>query len=622
MDSLQFYGVDRILLWCAPVTIGDKIQVDRLMRAQVSEEGAINNVEGNLQGLKPSQVRQLEKLYQRRIPPREIVTQDFARRLTEVSREIGRQVGVLVNRNGYVEYVVVGNARGIVLPDLKRTRVGVDRFRGLRCLHTHLSGEDLTQDDLTDLALLRLDLMAAIEARSDGLPGLVRGAYLLPALKSSPAATAESGIGDEAAEEQPSNSRNSSWGSIEPRIPSQLDIDFLDFINSLEEEMTRTRRVRSDSDRRERAILVGVTTGTAQSAMESLDELRELARSSGAVVLDTIVQRRPKLDPRSLVGRGKLEELIIRSLQLGADVLIFDHDLSPGQARTIGDATDLKIIDRTQLILDIFAQRARSREGKIQVELAQLKYMLPRLTGSGTEMSRLMGGIGGRGPGETKLEVDRRRVRDRIHQLEKQIEQIRTSRRIRRSRRERRQVPIISIVGYTNAGKSTLLNALTNSDVAVEDLMFATLDPTSRRLRLPRDQEVVINDTVGFIRDLPPDLITAFRATLEEMEESDMLIHLVDARSPQFESHIASVEKILQDLGLAEIPRLLVFNKADLLLPDEVTNLQRSYDAVAVSALDRSSLLPMVERTAEILFPLIEGTRAVSFQVESNVAKT
>ncbi|HWX43413.1 MAG TPA: GTPase HflX [Blastocatellia bacterium] len=595
------------------------------MGAQVLEEDAINHVEGNLQGLKPSQIRQLEKLYQRRIPPREIVTQDFARRLTEVSREIGRQVGVLVNRNGYVEYVVVGNARGIVLPDLKRTRVGVDRFRGLRCLHTHLSGEDLTQDDLTDLALLRLDLMAAIEARSDGLPGLVRGAYLLPALTSASgtveAATAP-GIADEVAEEKPSNSRNSSWGSIEPRIPSQLDIDFLDFITSLEEEMARTRRVRSDSDRRERAILVGVTTGTAQSAMESLDELRELARSSGAVVLDTIVQRRPKLDPRSLVGRGKLEELIIRSLQLGADVLIFDHDLSPGQARTIGDATDLKIIDRTQLILDIFAQRARSREGKIQVELAQLKYMLPRLTGSGTEMSRLMGGIGGRGPGETKLEVDRRRVRDRIHQLEKQIEQIRTSRRVRRSRRERRQVPIISIVGYTNAGKSTLLNALTNSDVGVEDLMFATLDPTSRRLRLPRDQEVVINDTVGFIRDLPPDLITAFRATLEEMEESDMLIHLVDARSPQFESHIASVEKILQNLGLAEIPRLLVFNKADLLSPDEVKNLQRSYDAVAVSALNRNSLLPMVERAAEILFPLIEGTRPVSFQVESNVAKT
>jgi GTP-binding protein HflX len=293
--------------------------------------------------------------------------------------------------------------------------------------------------------------------------------------------------------------------------------------------------------------------------------------------------------------------LIIRSLQLGADVIIFDQNLSPAQVRAINEATDLKIIDRTQLILDIFAQRAQSREGKIQVELAQLKYMLPRLSGSGTEMSRLMGGIGGRGPGETKLEVDRRRVRDRIHHLEKQIEQIRTSRRVQRARRERRDLPIISIVGYTNAGKSTLLNALTQSSVTAEDRMFATLDPTSRRLRLPRDQEVIINDTVGFIRDLPADLITAFRATLEEMEGSDILVHLVDASSPQLENHIASVVKILQELNLSEIPRLLVFNKSDLLNEDELKNMKRAYNAVAISALDRDSLLPMIERVGEML---------------------
>ncbi|HKS38983.1 MAG TPA: GTPase HflX, partial [Blastocatellia bacterium] len=300
-------------------------------------------------------------------------------------------------------------------------------------------------------------------------------------------------------------------------------------------------------------------------------------------------------------GRGKLDELIIRSLQLGADAIIFDQNLSSAQVRAINEATDLKIIDRTQLILDIFAQRAQSREGKIQVELAQLKYMLPRLTGSGTEMSRLMGGIGGRGPGETKLEVDRRRVRDRIHHLEKQIEQIRTSRRVQRARRERRDLPIISIVGYTNAGKSTLLNALTESSVAAEDRMFATLDPTSRRLRLPRDQEVIINDTVGFIRDLPPDLITAFRATLEEMEGSDILIHLVDASSPQLENHIASVVKILEELNLSEIPRLLVFNKADLLNEDELENMKRAHPAVVISALNRNSLLPMIERVGEML---------------------
>lgn len=519
--------------------------------------------------------------------------------MSEASHEINRQIGVLVNRSGYVEYVVVGNARSIVLPDLKRVRVGETRFRGLRCLHTHLAGEGLTQDDLTDLALLRLDLMAAIDVRSDGLPGLVRAAHLLPASNNGlPGARAETDELD-AALNQPEPP--AVWGFLDPSPPSQLDIDFLDLIESLEEEVARARHVRNPRDRRDRAILVSVTTASVTAAQESLEELRELARSSGVVVLDSIVQRRQKLDPRSLLGRGKLDELIIRSLQLGADAIIFDQNLTSAQVRAINEATDLKIIDRTQLILDIFAQRAQSREGKIQVELAQLKYMLPRLTGSGTEMSRLMGGIGGRGPGETKLEVDRRRVRDRIHHLEKQIEQIRTSRRVQRARRERRDLLIISIVGYTNAGKSTLLNALTESSVAAEDRMFATLDPTSRRLRLPRDQEVIINDTVGFIRDLPPDLITAFRATLEEMEGSDILIHLVDASSSQVENHIASVVKILEELKLSDIPRLLVFNKADLLNEDELENMKRAHPAVVISALNRNSLLPMIERVGEML---------------------
>ncbi len=565
------------------------------------EERTISNIEGNIQGLKHNQIQRLEKLYNRRIPPRQIVTQEFARQMSEASHEINRQIGVLVNRSGYVEYVVVGNARSIVLPDLKRVRVGETRFRGLRCLHTHLAGEGLTQDDLTDLALLRLDLMAAIDVRSDGLPGLVRAAHLLPA---HPNAQAKADELDDALDQQ---EPPAIWGFLDPRPPSQLDVDFIDLIESLEEEVARARHVRNPRDHRDRAILVSVTTGSVAAAQESLEELRELARSSGVVVLDSVVQRRQKLDPRSLLGRGKLDELIIRSLQLGADAIIFDQNLASAQVRAINEATDLKIIDRTQLILDIFAQRAQSREGKIQVELAQLKYMLPRLTGSGTEMSRLMGGIGGRGPGETKLEVDRRRVRDRIHHLEKQIEQIRTSRRVQRARRERRDLPIISIVGYTNAGKSTLLNALTESAVAAEDRMFATLDPTSRRLRLPRDQEVIINDTVGFIRDLPPDLITAFRATLEEMEGSDILIHLVDASSPQLENHIASVVKILEELNLSEIPLLLVFNKADLLNEDELENMKRAHPAVVISALNRNSLLPMIERVGEMLDDVAAG---------------
>ena len=560
------------------------------------EEKIISNIDGNLQGLKPNQIHRLEKLFNRRIPPRQIVTQEFARQLCETSHEIHRQVGVLVNRNGYVEYVIVGNARGIVLPDLKRVRMGADRFRGLRCLHTHLAGEGLTQDDLTDLALLRLDLMVAIDVRADGMPGLVRAAHLLPADGHDAAPDSE-----EIEEEANNPTRDGMWGFLDPQVPSQLDIDFIDLIESLEEELSRARHVRNPRDQRDRAILVGVTTGSSASAQESVNELRELARSAGVVVLDSIIQRRQKLDPSSLVGRGKLDDLIIRSLQLGADVIIFDQNLSPAQVRAINEATDLKIIDRTQLILDIFAQRAQSREGKIQVELAQLRYLLPRLSGSGSEMSRLMGGIGGRGPGETKLEVDRRRVRDRIHLLEKQIEQIRTSRRVQRTRRMRRDLPIISIVGYTNAGKSTLLNALTASTVTVEDRMFATLDPTSRRLRLPRDREVIINDTVGFIRDLPPDLISAFRATLEEMEGSNLLIHLVDASSSQIDDHIASVRKILDDLNLSGIPRLLVFNKADLLSAADLEHMRRGFDAIFISALDHQSLLPMIERVSEML---------------------
>jgi len=350
----------------------------------------------------------------------------------------------------------------------------------------------------------------------------------------------------------------------------------------------------------ERGFVLAVLAQGVDPGQE-LAEVKELARTAGVDPVGEVVQHRARPAQRTYVGKGKLEELKQRFKEAGAESLLVDDELDPAQQRFLENALDARVIDRTQLILDIFAQRAQSREGKIQVELAQLRYLLPRLSGSGSEMSRLMGGIGGRGPGETKLEVDRRRVRDRIHLLEKQIEQIRTSRRVQRTRRMRRDLPIISIVGYTNAGKSTLLNALTASTVTVEDRMFATLDPTSRRLRLPRDREVIINDTVGFIRDLPPDLISAFRATLEEMEGSNLLIHLVDASSSQIDDHIASVRKILDDLNLSGIPRLLVFNKADLLSAADLEHMRRGFDAIFISALDHQSLLPMIDRVSEML---------------------
>ncbi|CAN5834338.1 GTPase HflX [soil metagenome] len=544
-------------------------------------------------GLKPNQLRRIEKLYTRRIPPNQIVTAEFARQIAELSHETRRQIGVLIDRKGRIEYVMVGDNRRIELPDFKRIRVATGRFRGLRCVHTHLRGEELTQDDLTDLALLRLDLMAAIDVDPEtALPGLVRAAHLLPM---------------PAGEPQPVNS-SEAYAFLEPRIPSQLDLDFLALINSLEGEMARNRRVSHRPEFRERTILVGVTTNALSDAEESMAELSELATSAGILVQDRIIQRRQAIDPRTVLGRGKLDELLIRALQLGADMLVFDRELAAAQVKALSEATDLKIIDRSQLILDIFAQRAQSREGKIQVELAQLKYLLPRLiTGQDSAFSRLAGGIGGRGPGETKLETDRSRVCDRINRLEKEIEAQRQRRQERRKGRTRNGLPIVSIVGYTNAGKSTLLNMLTASDVRAEQRMFATLDPTSRRLRLPREQEVIINDTVGFIRDLPPDLLSAFRATLEEISASSLLIHLVDASNPRFDQQIESVERILRQLQLAEIPTVLALNKADLVDANTIKGIFRQVtqdgtrDAVVISATDARSIEPLFEKASAVL---------------------
>jgi len=513
---------------------------------------------------------------------------------------------VLLNRKGQVEYVMVGDAKRIEMPDFGRARVSQDRFRGLRCVHTHLNGERLTQDDLTDLALLRLDLMSIIQVdERNGLPNLVYSAHLVPST----------------AEKLETESQSLPYEFLEPNIPSQLDTDFIGLINSLENEMARNRgTARSRQTNRDRVILVGATTGYISEAEESLAELEELALSADAVVLDKIIQRRPKIDPRTVLGRGKLEELLVRSMRLGADLIVFDTELSPAQVRALSEATDLKVIDRPQLILDIFAQRAQSREGKLQVELAQLKYLLPRLVqGQNSAFSRLAGGIGGRGPGETKLETDRRRVRDKISQLEKQVDNLSRQRQERRKHRVQKNVPIISLVGYTNAGKSTLLNTLTDSKVYAEKKMFATLDPTSRRLRLPYEQEVIINDTVGFIRDLPEALVAAFRATLEEISDSDLLVHVVDASNPNATAQIESVEKILLELKLNEIPQIIVLNKSDLLDEDSLNALERQIEidkhreTVSISAIQPRTLKPLIEKIGEIL-----TVPSSTFQVSSH----
>jgi GTP-binding protein HflX len=448
----------------------------------------------------------------------------------------------------------------------------------LRLIHTHLNGEELSGEDLTDLSHLRLDLIGALEVKEDGSPGVMHRAHLIA-----------------------ENPEGNYWLIMKPEEPHRMQINFLSFIQALEDEFARKQKSRK-IDAAEKAILLRVEKNPLAGAETSLAELAQLARTCGVEVFDSIVQYRPQPDPKFMVGRGKLSAIDLRASQIGANMLIFDHELTPAQARSISNFTGLKIIDRTQVILDIFARRAHSREGKIQVELAQLRYRLPRLTHVDTSLSRLAGGIGGIGPGETKLEIDRRRIRERIHRLEKDLKAITKSRRQRSSRREKTGLPIISIVGYTNAGKSTLLNTLTQSSVLVEDKLFATLDTKSARLRFPQDTEAIITDTVGFIRSLPEELFTAFRATLDELLDADILLHVIDASSSQFEEQIAAVEKILEDLEINGKPTIRVLNKSDRVADKEMLqNLCRRLDAVAVSALDKRTLFVLMEKIESLL---------------------
>jgi GTP-binding protein HflX len=471
----------------------------------------------------------------------------------------------------------------------------------VRLLHTHLRGEQLTQDDLTDLALLRLDLVAAVTMDAEGFPAVVHTAHLVPGSNRSEGDGAVE-IGDE-----------KPWSFLEPRHPAQLEDDFLELIENLEAELARTRQARSASDKRERAILVSVTTHSVSDAEESMNEMAELARSAGVVVLDRVIQRRGQLDPRTLVGSGKLKQLLVHAMQLGVDMIIFDRDLTPAQVKAINAATDLKVVDRTQLILDIFAQRAQSREGKIQVELAQLKYMLPRLTGSGAEMSRLAGGIGGRGPGETKLEVDRRRINRRLVKLKGDLADLERTRGIKRSGRLRAGTQQVSLVGYTNAGKSTLLNALTGAGVLVEDRLFSTLDPTARRLELPDGRHAVLIDTVGFVRKLPHQLVEAFRSTLEETKTSDLLLQVVDASDSDIAGQMEAVERVVRDVGANHVPRLVALNKADLLTPALRATLSAAYpQAVFISAATGEGLPELLAIVAE---RLDEGRTVATFRV-------
>jgi GTP-binding protein HflX len=528
---------------------------------------------GNIGGLKANQIRRIENLYRRRLPPQFLVTFELASDISKLSHEIRRQIGLLINRQGKIAFVIVGNFQGIVIPDTSEYRTAPGRLKGLRCIHTHLNNEPLTRDDLTDLALLRLDIMAAITMTKEGYLHQVHVGHILP-----------------------NSSAGKPFQIFKPLKPNELDIGCLDLIHSLEAELAHVKSLYEADTGKERALLVSVTTTSKQPAMDSLEELEELADSSGIEIVGTVLQQRRKVDSKFLMGPGKLQDLIILALQKGATLIIFDQELNPAQIRAITNQIDLKIIDRTQLILDIFAQRAQTKEGKLQVEHAQLKYLLPRLVTKNTAMSRLTGGIGGRGPGETKLEINRRRVYDRIAQLENELSLVRKHRKQQKAKRNKRGLTVISIIGYTNAGKSTLLNTLTKSNVHTESRLFATLDPSSRRLKFPKDIEVIITDTVGFIKNLPKDLLVAFRATLEELDSANLLLHVIDISNPRFEDQVKSVDRILADLNLHNISLIRVLNKKDLVDEETVNRLSRTLGGTAISAKVGSTLMPLIKK--------------------------
>lgn len=521
-----------------------------------------------------------------------LATPELVRTLVDASIETGRQVGVLVHRSGQVDSVIVGDAGKIMLPDIGRLRAAEGRFRALRLVHTHVRGEPLTHDDLVDLVRLRLDAVCAIQMAPRGEP---RGFVYATNVPNDPP-----------------------YREIGPLPIARIaEVNIGEMMLDLEAEFAKRSRSREVRGKDGRAILVQVYKKDDRriAPEESLRELRELARTAGVEVVSEVVQARETIDPKFVMGRGKLDDIVMRAIDLDAETLIFDRNLSPAQAAAISKMSDLKVVDRSQIILDIFAQRAESRDGKLQVELAQLKYAMPRLSLKDDSLSRLTGGIGGRGPGETKLEIGRRRAKERVSHLEAQLKQLARRRTERRKKRAREGVPTVAIVGYTNAGKSTLLRALTGADVLREDKLFATLDTRSRTIRVGwagyGEREVVITDTVGFIRDLPKDLFAAFRATFEEAADADVLLHVVDAADPARGDHIETTVGLLDELGLGDIPRILVYNKVDRLTPAETLLLRRPRSVggeadgatrtLLVSALERETTRGLVDAIAALL---------------------
>lgn len=563
------------------------------------------DINGNTQSLRASTLDELSALYDMAPDSGSFLPEQLLQSLAVISCNINREIAVYINRKGAVLDISIGDSSTVTLSKVEGRRNKM-RLSGIRCIHTHPNGDAmLSAVDINSLLVLNMDAMVAVGVREGVISGITA------ALPKTSQDEGRSGTGGSTGQSVVNSARDIAGVHAEIFGPfiKCADMDFL-FELLYERDRAVKTQVENLEVGQEKAVLIGLElvkgsqAAHGNEAERSLEELGELARTAGLLVLDKVLQRRPARDAAFYVGHGKIDELSLMLQALGADTLVFDGELSGAQIRNIEELTGAKVLDRTMLILDIFAQRARSSEGKLQVELAQLKYRLPRLTGMGGQLSRLGGGIGTRGPGEKKLEVDRRHIRRRVSALEVELGNIARRRELSRESRRRNAIPVAALVGYTNSGKSTLLNRLCNADVLVEDKLFATLDPTTRKLILPDSKEILLVDTVGFIRKLPHELVEAFKSTLEEAVSADLLLHVVDISDEEAGDHIKVAEDLFQSLGAAGKPVLMVLNKLDKLAGSERgPTLQYNSSTVEVSALNGSGMETLLSAITTALLP-------------------